>query len=107
MTHPWCRSLNHPAREAATPNAIFPLLNSTPSKETRQNGIEAPADFRGHSKFAVTSEERDALWKNKKTIFHHLNSYARNTFVSSEHVSQTCLNENGLDLNGNAVLVAI
>lgn len=43
--------------------------------------------------------------ENKEPISHHLNSYAGNTFVSSECVSKTCLNR--LDLNSNAVLVAV
>jgi len=50
--------------------------------------------------------EKDVLWKIKRAIC-HLNSCARNTFVSNECVSQTCLNGNGPDFNGNAVLVAI
>ena len=103
--------LNPLARMAAAPKASRPLLDSVPKSISRGNGIRPRADSRGYKgtckKFTVPSAEKDVLWKIKKKTICHLNSCARNTFVSNERVSQTCLNGNGPDFNGNAVLVAI
>lgn len=105
-------SLNSLAREAAVPK-ICALLESIPWRVTRGNRVRPQTDSRGNKdmckEFTDPKEEKDVLQKikkNSKIIYYHLNSCTGNTSVFNEHVFQTCLNGNGLDLDGNVVLVA-
>ena len=105
-------SLSLLARKDAALKSASPGL--PPQDSDQGNRIRPPAGSRSYKgtrkNCTVPKEKKDTLQKTKKKKkknCHHLNSCGGNIFVFDEHVFQTCLNGNGLDFNGNAVLVAI
>ena len=104
-------TLNPPAREAATPKATYPLSPGLHPQKSNQGKWNQAWSWlqrlQRHLQEVHSSQWREKCTLENKKAICHLNSCAENTFLSNKHVSQTCLNGNGLDFNGDAVLVAI
>lgn len=93
--------LNPLAREGAAPKICLfwiPSPKQWPGKT--ESGLaltpEITKALARSSQFPMNRKMHSRKLKKTKSIYHHLNSCAGNTFVFNDRAFQTCLNGNGL-----------